>query len=84
MPNRAQSWAVAYTKEEPTNVPACVDPRIGGAHPDRVQHPIEQERPHRVAGPDLATDDGCDDVGRARRVVEDGAGVVGERAEPAA
>ena len=60
------------------NVPACVDPRIGGAHADRVQHAVEQERPHRVAGADLATDDGGDDVGRAGRVVEDGAGVVGE------
>ena len=29
-----------------------VDARVGGAHADRVQHPVEQERPHGVAGAD--------------------------------
>ena len=57
-----------------------IDARVGRAHADRVQDAARAGTPRTARRSDRPTDDARDDVRRARRVVEDGAGRVGERA----
>ena len=76
-PKRAKSRAVAYTYDEPMNVPASSKRGRRAGHPGRAEQPVAQQRRlhrgHARAGHRGVADDPGDDVRRPAGVVPHGA-----------